>query len=284
MKKFNFISLLFFSFNSLALTGGSLVTLDDFKSDGPQRSVVAIDVDFRDDDDRSNNSRDTCGGVILSDKRILTAAHCLPKRKIRQHINIHVLYGPSSYTSNFYDELIDESQIVRHPGYTFKKTKQFKYSEGPDLAVIQLNVALPREAQPAFLPDEGYILSPPVELILSGYGSSELTANQTKSEAIGSLRIGSNQQLLPSGDSSHFSISQDTGTGICIGDSGSPAFLQKGPKLVVVGIARQVFYPLTPEQQEQRKEMGLREFLNRNSSIDFCKHTGLFYSIMSELP
>lgn len=166
-----------------------------------------------------------CSAVVLKPDVILTAAHCVT--------------GSSDYRVHWRDQdgtpvLKPPRAIVVHPGFAKDAAQARKRSI--DLALVQLDEALPTTFQPVLLSS----LTPRTgdRLTVAGYGLSRENDPATS----GTFRSAQFGVIEPYGPSSILVWLSDpatgpkaSGSGACTGDSGGPIF-DDAQKLVAVTV------------------------------------------------
>ncbi|XP_072398745.1 trypsin-7-like [Diabrotica undecimpunctata] len=179
------------------------------------------------------NSKHKCGGTLLNEDTVLTAAHCFD----------------SSYQWSLYSILAGTHDITQ-PG-TEIQVKDVKlhelYLHIPlifvinDIAIIKLTqkVEFSKTIQPARLPNQGEQLSEGTPLLVAGWGATKI--NGTGSNVLKAAKV----EVLPQETCNPYNIA----TLICAGDKtdGSNSGDSGGPlehNGVVVGV---VSYGLSPQ-------------------------------------
>ena len=225
------------NFSDPGIIGGQPVKLDESEA----KFVVGF-FDF-------NTKRVFCTGTIISKNSILTAAHCL----LDTTRNIQIFVGPEVPHS--------DGEIGR---VHFYKIKTFRVSpkwrsvddlpetDQGDLAVVKIFGEfreLPTadshfdeldvhgvSAFPVFNRDKS-LLKDGAILSVFGFGYIDI---QKRLRATWLQKI-----FLPIHNAAfgnfEFSIDQKNGMGVCHGDSGGPAFLKKGIRSILVGVASRGF-------------------------------------------
>lgn len=169
-----------------------------------------------------------CGGAILSNRWVLSAAHCVIGKT---DTSVLVVAGTSTLTSGgaFYTS----SKVICHPNYAFS-------SFGYDIAMIKTaaNIAFNANVAPANLPMAA--AGGGVSAVVSGWG-------QTSTYGPGSTQLlAITVTTMTNADCSNYVYGLTTDSictlnqaskGICVGDSGSPLTANN----TLVGVAALVY-------------------------------------------
>ncbi|KAH8249535.1 hypothetical protein KR032_010370, partial [Drosophila birchii] len=157
-----------------------------------------------------------CGGSIYNQRIILTAAHCIGKKKIA---NFTVRAG--SALKNFEGQLVSVSHVVVHEHYNNKTLKN-------DVAVMLL--ASPLELGPTVQPIELAEKSPlpGTEVLVTGWGSLHDKPFQFNLQIL----LGTNLTIVNRNISKKVILAHAIGRGACFGDSGGPLVTLLDRKLV----------------------------------------------------
>ncbi|MGZ5279705.1 MAG: S1 family peptidase [Pseudobdellovibrionaceae bacterium] len=198
--------------NSQNIFGGELVSPNDELG----RSVVAI----------VSAGAGLCSGVLIHNKVVLTAAHCLPKKGSP----IKVVFGTTvSKTA--------ESRKVRnfviHPKFKTNRKKDWN-----DIAIVFLEEAAPNGLQPAVLNNGELKIEAGAVTQSLGFGINRIAPGLKDSQrGAGLLRQVGLQILNPDFSKTEFTLNQGPSKGgICQGDSGGPVFLEMESGMGLIGI------------------------------------------------
>ncbi len=172
-----------------------------------------------------NSTVTSCTGVPISDRIILTAAHCV---NAAQPTDIQAIFHPDMNCSSGYspDDTISSVSYMIHP--KFDGTLQ---SEG-DIALIYLSEKIPSNYIIGQLYDENENITSD-EVLMLGYG---ITSEQAKDSLVlrKTKKSFKNNAYLKS---PLIVFSQDDATGgFCRGDSGAPSFVNVSGTEKIIGI------------------------------------------------
>lgn len=114
---------------------------------------------------RSNFNAQFCGGTLVDEFFVITAAHCVTEndRSVTRRVDIRVLAGTQSLASGGNRHVVD--RIVRHPDYN-ANTTDF------DIAVIKLRTPVPgKKARLITVAQEADLAAPGDRALVTGWGS-----------------------------------------------------------------------------------------------------------------
>lgn len=175
---------------------------------------------------------ETCGGTILDQYHVLTAAHCIDGRNLSRIIVTAGLHNRLSKGDEV-QQVRRVDEIVRHPDWNAKTSAN-------DLAILRLSkpVEFNRYVQPACLP--GPDPQPNADVILIGWGAEQLGGEPT--DALQQTRVKIISQCYKYwnqfDEENQLCVGQSTiGNSACQGDSGGPILQQYKSQWVVQGVA-----------------------------------------------
>lgn len=114
------------------------------------------------------NNRFTCGGGIVNQNTIVSAAHCTSGRNPTL---FHILAGNTD--NGNVEELIAVSQVIEHPQYN-------DWTLENDIVVLKLaeNLVYNDGVQPFVLPTPNFVATPGRQSSLAGWGTMQWGTNQ----------------------------------------------------------------------------------------------------------
>lgn len=206
----------------IAIAGGSQISIDQ----APWQVAVLTLFPVEEDGEVVGFGLDLCGGAILNEREVLTAAHCMfnPITQTRLPAeDVAVLAGVSDLEAEHeeYAQFQEAGNLRVHPYYNYS-TK----ASADDVAVVTLSNNLSLSSAPGSAVDSIGMISadatPPEgsPVNLTGYGqenpSTELNGTLN---SIG-MTLGSSRRCGGEADAVFLCASASTGSG-CFGDSGS---------------------------------------------------------------
>merc|ERR1712178_659442 len=171
-----------------------------------------------------------CGGTLISNQHVLTAAHCTAGSSAS---NIAVLVGEHRIDDNLYNR-IGFSAINDHPNYNDRSLNN-------DYSVLTLAepVTFSDKVRPACLPSnaaEEYIGR---TATVSGWGTLTSGGNQPAVLNEVDVTVQSNdqcKQAYGSGITNHMICAADAGKDSCQGDSGGPLVTKENDRYTLIGV------------------------------------------------
>jgi len=184
--------------------------------------------------EKDGGSYTLCGGTILTDQCVLTAAHCISKSKASE---IRVYGGVHERSKRFSDPAVQIRDVVKSVAH-----KNFGNSEYSDVGVLKLSkkFTLNKRVNTACLPNPANTYAG-VKGTAVGWGRTSHGGSTSDVLKDVSYPIISNQACnsIPGGFSvySSYICAKSSNSGTCGGDSGGPLFVEGGDgKWSVVGV------------------------------------------------
>ena len=173
----------------------------------------------------------SCGGTLIDDRHVLTAAHCIGSTDpstIKLTAGLHYKYGLEGETR----QVRGVEVIYKHPAYNPQTTTN-------DITILRLSepVEFNRYVQPACLP--GPDPEPNENVILIGWGALQLntpgyhTLKQAQLKVVGNC----NRFWPQVNEAKQICVANfETGESACQGDSGGPLLYQRDGQWIVGGV------------------------------------------------
>ncbi|WP_374028869.1 trypsin-like serine protease [Bdellovibrio bacteriovorus] len=210
-----------------------------------------------------------CTGTLIDDDKVLTAAHCTTpggRSQIAFTNNASCTIAAPKRTRR---AVVDEAV---HPDYTyFNKTL---LNAGRDLAIMKFSGGIPEGYKVRALPSETYQASKDDQLVMSGYGVTSETAEDSgvlRFTTAPASRVVSNfyMAIVKTTVTVPGTIAvQQPSNGVCSGDSGGPLYVHDGRDLTLVGIT----------------SMGLDVTATKEKDMRICHGVSLFTDLKPHLP
>jgi len=182
-----------------------------------------------------------CGGTLISNKHVLTAAHCTVNT---QASNIRVLLGEHKTDDNSFNR-VDVESIYNHASYN---SNNMRY----DYAILTLKepVTFTREVSPACLPSDVSKTYAGQLATVSGWGTLKSQGSQPTVLMEVDVTVTTNEvckNVYGSGISGVNICAMDAGKDSCQGDSGGPLFIQENGRYTVIGVVSYGYGCATPD-------------------------------------
>lgn len=206
--------------------GGELVTEKQLVS----RHVVGIKIH----DPYGQNQ--TCSGIILSAKTILTAAHCATFEASQ----IEIIFDRDLEEIKATSVRTRVARVDLHPQYRERRQEIYDQKLWDevnqfDAAILHLNTAINSPFKPIKWNFDQIRRDEPPSLQLAGYGAEffdQLTSEQKGKSQLKSVEV----QTKTSQQENIIYFDQTQGKGSCLGDSGGPSYYEKKNRIYFVGL------------------------------------------------
>ncbi|KAJ2395985.1 Kallikrein-14 [Coemansia sp. RSA 2559] len=173
-----------------------------------------------------------CGGSIISDDWVLTAAHCI---KTASASDLHVYIGQAEYNPDP-SKATAVSSVTTHPGYDDSTMVN-------DLSLIKLATPITTNGNSSTISVDSSSVGDGVTLTALGWGyTSETgtTASKNLKEAdlttLSQAECGAKDTKFTGNNGATICVAADKGGDTCPGDSGGPLIRQVNGNNVLVGV------------------------------------------------
>lgn len=211
------------------------------EGDPLRKKIVGIRIQKNQGDDTS-----TCTGAIIAPNLILTAAHCVLAAQ-ESSTQIDVIFGTTDLYQITNENIHAVEKITIHPQYLalreeLQANKLWKIVNVFDLALLMLKKPLIGAEPFTFLAEN----LPFTSVTVAGFGFQSydlLTGQRAGLPRLNRIEL----QLLTSLQRSTLLVDQSHDHGVCLGDSGAPAFIMHGDIAILMGIVASVRNPGSAE-------------------------------------
>lgn len=188
-----------------------------------------------------NNGRQFCGGSLIDQKHILTAAHCVAHMSRYDVANLKVRLGEYQIKTTGETVLFesDAERVVRHKGFS-------QQTLHTDVAIISLKTPVPvgqANIRPVCLPPQGGPSYSGQTATVIGWGSLKENGPQPNTLQEVTVKIWDNKvcketygPAAPGGIKSHMLCAGQKGKDSCSGDSGGPMQIGSGSTWTQIGV------------------------------------------------
>ena len=165
----------------------------------------------------------TCSASIVSDKLLVTAAHCVRSNPL----SLFVVFGTKAESTD-----IIIRRVVTTETTDVWASRQMMPENNGDMALVGFVGGLPAGYVPARMLGDATKLVTGMAVTLAGYGTSDGVANTGD----GILRSVETTILDAKYTETEILMEQSKGKGACHGDSGGPAYVTVDGKRLLIGV------------------------------------------------
>jgi hypothetical protein len=164
-----------------------------------------------------------CTASILSDKVLLTAAHCVAS----EPTSLYVVFGTNVESTDIIVRRVVDAKVT--PVWTARAAQDLNNG---DMAMVGFVGGLPEGYKAAELLSDLSVLKDGAAVTLAGYGTSDGVAGT----GAGKLRYVETTIQKVAYSESEILMEQSKGHGACHGDSGGPAYVEVDGQRLVIGV------------------------------------------------
>ncbi|XP_032527749.2 proclotting enzyme [Danaus plexippus] len=186
-----------------------------------------------------NNGRQFCGGSLIDDRHVLTAAHCVAHMTSLDVARLTARLGDYNIRTNTETQHVERriKRVVRHRGFDMRTLYN-------DVAVLTLDqpVTFTKNIRPVCLPGGARAYSGLIATVI-GWGSLRESGPQPSILQEVSIPIWSNNECrlkygsaAPGGIVDHMLCAGKASMDSCSGDSGGPLMVNEGSRWTQVGV------------------------------------------------
>lgn len=175
-----------------------------------------------------------CTGSVIAPDLIVTAAHCLEGGAS----SVSIVFA-TQITPEALKNAVKTTHFMIHPDYRMNQTK----IDQNDIGLIEFQGGLPKGYTPNHMLADPRLLTRGENVILAGYGVTDAGTHA----GAGTLRETDVKIADENFGKTEVLLAQNDGHGACHGDSGGPAFLMEGGKLVLWGITSRGYPARAPD-------------------------------------
>lgn len=204
-----------FTQTGVTVIGGREATDDDVAA----RSVVIL---------HNAKTNELCGATLISDRHVITAAHCL----VQEPESLRIIFGRDLHKRGLEERSVSAFRICP----TFDPLK--RQMPNCDVAILRFEGGIPNGYQTAALLQDVSRLIPEEHLTVVGVGMSD-TSYWTGE---GVLRLAQVPIAVAQFSPNEFLLNQRSGQGGCHGDSGGGIFLEvPGEAPILAGVVNRPY-------------------------------------------
>jgi Trypsin len=184
--------------------------------------------------------REVCGGIILDQSRVLTAAHCMFNPLSRSKLpaeDLTVIAGSSDFkTQEAATEVATVSDFRVHPYFAYAPEATRAMSDDVAVLVLSKPLVLDGSVEPVTLAGSGSLAQEGTAAVFTGFGEQSVAPKEMNGRLYSlGMTLAFNASCGGEADALFVCASTPTGS-VCIGDSGSGLTVAGSPT-ALVGVA-----------------------------------------------